>query len=129
MAPPTIILQHSIIGRDLLANFEFDNEKPFRACLICGAIYQTELDRAPHTAQDVIDAFQGRQKWASKHGRLHSDEEHAKLKRSGNFCTPEAAYKLAPLGIAPIADIVLSDEHAHAARIAPRAPIDDAEDH
>jgi len=128
--PRTVMLQHSIVGRDELTNFEFDPDKPFRCCLLCGDVYQTDADRAimPNSPPLVIyNAPQRRQMWAELHNRQkHTDAEHRNLKLSGLMCTPEAAEKLAPYGIVPVSDIVLSDEHEHAAKQAPRAPVNDA---
>jgi hypothetical protein len=123
---PTVLLQHSIVGRSELTNFEFDSDKPFRACLICGAIYQSVMDRLPLNSYEVALATVDRQVWADSHARRHTSKQHNELRRSGRFCTPEAAQVLAPLGIAPVSDMVMSDEHAHAISTAPRAPLSDA---
>lgn len=122
-------------SHDGLTNFEFDVNKPYRCCLLCGVVFQSPVDRSAdsnHRYPSMLEAFSAereRSEWANQHAKLHTEKEHADFNKSGRFCTPEAAMKLVPLGIAPVSDIVLSAEHEHAGAVAPRTPIEDAEDH
>jgi hypothetical protein len=45
MAMTNLIGTGFAVGLSSLTNFEFKPDKPFRACLICGDVYQTEADR------------------------------------------------------------------------------------
>src|SRR4051812_14424514 len=84
-----------------LTNFTFDKDKPFACCLICGAVYQTNRDRDSVTSSQLIDALAIRNDWRQRHSRMHTQKEHELLAMSGQWCTPEAAQKLAPFGIVP----------------------------
>ena len=100
----------------------FDPHKNFSGCKLCGAVYQSDLDRkhAP-TAKEQIQATVQRKNWSHHHAKQHSDKEHNALAVSGRFCTPEAAYKLASFGVIGIP--VESDTEMHAALAeAPRVP-------
>ena len=105
----------------------FEPDKSFVGCLICGSVYQSSLDREPHTPQDIIDATLKRQQWQRKHRTTHTEAEHRQLLLSKRFCTPEAAQRLASLGVVAISDMVLSEEHEHALAIANSTPSDDVE--
>lgn len=106
-------------GLKSLTGIEFDPDQPYRCCLLCGAIYQ------PPTARNTGVA---RQLWAEIHAKSHSEDEHASLANSGRFCTPEAAFRLAPFGVFSLTDLALDNEVMHALKEAPRAPINDVED-
>jgi hypothetical protein len=110
------------VGLSSLTNFEFKPDKPFRACLICGDVYQTEADRD----NNPLGAIR-RQAWADRHAQTHTDREHRMLMLSGNTMTPEAANKLAAYGVIPIADMVLSNEHEMALFESKAIPVNDAE--
>lgn len=114
------------VGMTTPDGMEFDPKRDHSYCRICGTVYQTQP--APNTAQEVLDAELLRRRWSQKHARLHTTRQHRQLAQSGMHCTPEALVKLAPLGIIPVSDIVLSDESEHAGLTAPRMPTTDAED-
>ncbi len=125
-----LFLTHSIVGREQLTGFEFHPEKPYRFCCICGALFQDEQQRqiTPDShVEDIARATIARQEWAISHAKTHTEKEHEQLRMSGRAVTPEAAMRLVPYGISPLSDMVLCDEHEHAARTAPRLPQDDAE--
>lgn len=140
------VLTGAAIGLDekTLPGLVFDITGEYVCCLICGDVYQSELDRAiikvrsnyPLVSkydQEILDielprklaeAKSKRDLWAYNHRRKHSEKAHLDLRRSGRFCTPEAALKLSPLGIIPLEP---SNEMAHAMFEAPRAPQNDVE--
>ena len=116
---------HSVLQAD---GMKFDPNKPYRGCLICGTLFQSTLDRleSPLPIQ-IQTASTLRHQWAHTHSNTHTDREHLALSLSGRWCTPEAALKFAPHGIYALGDMVMSDETAHAMRLAPRAPSDDVQ--
>lgn len=125
MSPYVLIESYSHHG---LVNFEFDATKPYRCCLLCGVVFQSPLDRVANPSfLEVLHCRGLRQEWADRHAKQHSEKEHVALRKSGRFCTPEAAHTLVPLGIAPVSDITMSHEHEHAGMEAPRVPTNDAE--
>lgn len=91
---------------------EFDPDKPFRACLLCGDVYQSGLDRTPNpTDNQIAVAAHYRQVWAEGHAKMqHKELEHRLLQISGMSMTPEAANKLAAFGLLPITDMAKFDE-------------------
>lgn len=111
------------VGLHLL-DIEFDPNKPFRACLICGRVYQTPLDRAGTNPEW---ALHNREAWAANHAKAHSDREHHMLRISGLSMTPEAASKLAAYGVIPVLDAVTNEETAAALLESSPIPQDDAE--
>lgn len=118
-----LFLMHTTVGASLLTNYVFDSEKPYRFCCICGAVYQCDVQRelTPDAPADRhAHAYQLRQVWAEAHAKTHTQAEHRQLRMSGRSVTPEAAERLVPFGIAPLTDMLVSDEHAHAGRQAPR---------
>jgi hypothetical protein len=126
---PSLILVHSIVGRAEVS-LEFDPDRPWRACMLCGKIYQRVVDRLPMdqiTPLMMVESAVARQKWANQHSKTHTQREHDMLAMSGRTCTPEAARTLAPYGIAPVSDMVFSPEHRDAAASAPRLPSVDSE--
>ena len=111
--------------------FTYDGTRPARHCGICGESYQPEIARSPsyHTDREVqlkVDFLL--RHWASNHNKKHSTASQLEFIKSGKLMTPEAALKLIPLGIYPLADLALDDEMYHAGREAPRAPSDDVPD-
>lgn len=133
---------------------EFMVEAPFSACRLCGAIYQSKLDRLcyafreemPPRLIEVFDPFtqtssftgdvfalntlneadERRARWRRLHERrYHTEDEMNALQRSGFALTPEAANKLAPYGITPLGN--LHEDIASALFEAPRTPLNDAE--
>lgn len=85
---------------------KFDANYPYTGCLICGAVYQTDLDRLGESEF----ASAGRKRWASKHATTHSRLQHLALRQSGRMYTPEAAQRLAAFGLISLTDMVLDDE-------------------
>lgn len=122
----------------------FNPAANFTGCRLCGFVFQSALDRLlfnlVHDSpvvelrnkelQDEIDhvehrSLQWRKAAMGRHmRRTHTEQEHNTLAMSGEWCTPEAAFKLAPLGVFPLQD---SGEVAVAMYEAPRAPTDDVE--
>lgn len=103
---------------------EFEPDKPFVCCVICGAIRQTPHDR---TNKNVLWGLRNRRAWAEKHRKLHSEREHRQLRNSGLSMTPEAAKKLAAFGVIPVMDMVMNEETAVALLESSPIPTDDAE--
>lgn len=132
------------LNEKVLPGLKFDVTGEYTVCLICGEVFQSDLDREvvkvkenyPHVSADdqaILDevlpdkqaqATVKRRLWAYNHRRKHPEKEHAALKASGQLCTPEALLKLSPLGIIPLSP---NDEMKHAMLEAPRAPKDDVE--
>ena len=119
---PQLIASGFAVGLSELEGLRFKPDKPFRACLICGDVYQTDADRN----NDPLGAI-SRQAWANTHAKTHSDREHRLLMLSGNVMTPEASHRLAAYGVIPVADMILSNEHEVALRESKAIPTDDAE--
>jgi hypothetical protein len=84
--------------------FDFEPNCDYRACLICGAVFQSWLDRHP-VAPLKSKARRWRQEWADNHSKKHSRIEHERLRASGMSMTPTAANKLAAFGLIPISDM------------------------
>lgn len=87
-----------------IQGMDFDPSCDYRACLICGAVYQSKLDRSPVAPQALTRAM--RQRWADKHAKTHPELEHKLLRVSGMSMTPAAANKLAAFGLLPISDMM-----------------------
>jgi hypothetical protein len=87
---------------------QFDPNFPHTCCLICGAVYQTAVDRL--SPNDSAFAKAGRKRWAEDHALDHSPKQHKELRESGCMCTPEAAQRLAAFGIISLTDLVLNVE-------------------
>ena len=123
-----VIFQGSIVGREELTNFSFNPGYFFSGCCICGEIYQTEADRNPPPINHpeygawLYDRNSRHQAWREAENNRHPMREHRMLVLSGNWCTPEAAQKLAPLGIFSLTDLIMSDDVSAALGEAPRAP-------
>src|SRR5438552_2632345 len=90
-------------GRDGLTNFKFLLEAPWKACRLCGSVYQSELDRQAYQLEQdgehydastlYLKAVQRRQRWAELHNRRRHpnyENEVATLHRLGLPVTPEA---------------------------------------
>jgi len=114
-----------LIGKP--AEMMFEPAMPFVCCVICGEVFQSNLDRYPQNPQETVDAALRRREWARKHARIHPNWQHERLVKSGRMCTPEAAQKLATYGVIPLSDMVLDPEHEAALAEAPRLATDDAE--
>ena len=142
--PNESIFLHTPIGLNSLGA-EFDIDAEFAACRLCGAVYQSPLDRKVldyvskgylyrvgnmwygHSAgiNCYQDANWRRQRWRRLHERrYHTESEIAAFSKTGHAFTPEAAHRLAPYGIVPTGN--MSDEIVAALFEAPRAPADDA---
>lgn len=108
----------------------FNPHASFTGCQICGEVFQSELDRKTYlgyaSPAEQIQATVQRRNWSQWHAsHSHTQKEHDMLAASGRFCTPEAAMKLAPLGIVTMSDNVFSVEHEQAQAEAPRTPVDE----
>jgi len=112
------------VGLQSLEGLNFEPDKPFRACLICGRVFQSELDRS---GLNELWALENREAWAAKHAKAHSDREHHMLRISGLSMTPEAAKKLAAYGVIPVLDAVTNNETEQALFESSPIPQDDAE--
>lgn len=134
----TTYITGAAVGLKSLPGLVFELEASYTGCMICGSLYQSILDRKiallvrePDNPLNcfldgyIIQAEKLRKEWAKTHSKSHPQEQHDSLKKSGQFCTPEAALKLAPYGIFPLDSS--SDEVDHAMLEAPRAPLDDVE--
>jgi hypothetical protein len=108
-----------LIGRSALVNFKFDPQYPYAACRICGEAFQSDKNR--------LGSQEGLLEWRINHNKLHADREHVQLIKSGRKFTPDAAHKLAALGIIDFDAILADPEMASAYAEAPRAPVNDVE--
>lgn len=125
---PTMGGQFITVGGLGHPDMVFDGRKPHSGCMLCGKVYQSDLDRLDNpTPVQWRDAKILRDNWRIKHAKTHPASAHIQLRRSGMLCTAEAAHRLATFNIAPITDLVQSEEHAAAAAEAPRAPTQDAD--
>jgi hypothetical protein len=88
---------------------EINLENGFTYCRICGEVF---------ASADIHE----RQVWSFAHSNKHSFIEHIGLDVSGNWLTPEAAIKLAPYGVIPLADMLRDTAVAQAMFEAPRMP-------
>lgn len=134
--PRSLIGTGFAVGLEQLTNFEFDLNRPYTACLLCGVVYQSEIDRKvppgeePHNSLIARIAKERRGNWARAHAATeHTLDEHAELARSGRTMTPQAAQKLSAYGIIDITDMVVDDEVADALAKASSTPLEDARDH
>lgn len=106
----------------------FIPDRPCAGCRICGAVFQSDLDRMQNpTKWDIHDAILLQKEWREKHNKTHTDKEHLMLALSGMWCTPEAAQKLASYGIISLSDMVLYDETEDALLKSSPMPTDDVE--
>lgn len=108
-----------LLGRSALVNFKFDPTKPYAGCRLCGEAFQSDTNR--------MGSQEGLLEWRVNHNKKHSDREHIQLIKSGRNFTPDAAHKLAALGIIDFAGILNDAELASAYAEAPRAPTDDVQ--
>ena len=101
--------------------YDFNPNFPHTYCRICGAVYQTPLERTPDPLPaEQIQSVVNRRKWSFTHSATHSLTTHTALIVSGRYMTPEATLKLVPLGIIPLTDMIFSNEVEQAAGEAPR---------
>jgi hypothetical protein len=111
---------------------EFDAFAEYTGCFLCGAVFQSPQDRAyyvllcdpsiPNEKLMQLKAIADRRRdeWRTKHSENeHTQAEHEELARSRDLMTPEAAMKLAPLGMFPLEG---SKEMFDAMAEAPRVP-------
>lgn len=108
-----------LVGKSELTNFLFDPSKPYAGCRICGEVFQSAINRLGST-DGITD-------WRMKHNRKHNERAHVSLIKSGRNFTPDAAQRLAPLGVIDFTSMLADQESAHALRTAPRAPNNDVE--
>jgi len=88
---------------------------------LCGAVYQTAQSRNVNDANDQIESAAERRRWSYSHISLrHTQTQLDELEKSGLYMTPEAQYKLAPLGVVALTDFRISEEHHIAGKEAPR---------
>jgi len=122
------------IGLETLG-LEFMPDKPFIGCRVCGAIYQSAIDR-DHPFNDLpehmalsraYEAMLRRKEWSQRHARTHTSQEHLNLAMSGAWCTPEAAQKLAACGVIAMSDMIFNQESACALHEGSAVPINDVE--
>src|SRR5205823_20815 len=117
----------------LPGTLEFDPNRPYTGCLLCGEVFQSRIDRRvpeghlPHNSLIAKLAFDRRQKWVDEHYRTHSEYEHRQHRLSGRFATPDAAQKLASFGLFSAVDIVIDNEVENALKNAPVIPTNDAQ--
>lgn len=127
-----LLLDHSIVGQTALSNFTFRKDRPYAGCRLCGDLFQPRfMIEANHIQYELAVARRnaGEQEivqWREQHNLRHTAAEHLALAKSGLTFTPEAALKMAPFGLVPIADAEVP-EIAQALREAPRAPVDDVD--
>ena len=139
---PSLVFAGMQVGLTSLTNLDFDPSKPYTGCKICGALFQSNADRYPvgvffaqkddfnHDYRNVhLFALGMRKEWSVKHSKLHSQKEHDMLRISGRWATPEAAERLASMGVFSATDLVLDDEVQSALNAAPKVPNKDSEDH
>jgi len=132
---PHQVLFGAVIG--LEGQSEFNPAAPYAGCRICGAVYQSDLDRLvyqlkqlPNNYIQYMSAFEKadarRTRWRQIHTRRkHHVREVAAFAGSGMAFTPEAQHALAPYGIIDFTEQptpALTDEHDHALRQADRKP-------
>jgi hypothetical protein len=110
-----------------LVNEQFNPNRPYSCCLICGAVYQTVRDVQAISPEDHVEALMNRRAWNLRHSRNHTGKEHAQLKLSGRTFTPEAARVLAAYGIISVSDMVMCDEHEDALRNSPNKQMREVE--
>lgn len=123
------------MNAETLPGLQFELNAAYTGCLICGEVYQSRLDRkvlaitkdVNHPLRYLLDSYtitatRLRKEWSKKHARMHTEAQHVALRLSGQFCTPEAALRLTPLGIFSLDP---NDEVAAAMLEAPRAPLND----
>jgi hypothetical protein len=126
-----IILDHSIVGQHL-TSLTIRKDREFAACRICGAFFQSRLNIEVGDVEYANDpdiqiaAKVETVEWRIRHNKKHPDHVHLAFIASGLTFTPEAAHKLAPFGLVPVADAE-QPEIKHALATAPRAPVDDVE--
>ena len=148
---PEPLLLSTPIGLESLGS-DFDPNAPFTGCRLCGDLFQHEEDRicyeqlqagiiverrlldhtsifiGPEYYVDMIDRCTLRRKlWIKEHNaEKHSELEIARFAkhadRTGQAFTAEAANKLAPFGITPLASGIDDPEIVDALAKAPRAP-------
>lgn len=129
-----LIVTGMAIGLDTLG-LEFLPDKPFQGCRICGAVFQSALDRdhpyrgLPEHMQLAREysAIQRRKQWSLAHAKTHTEKEHLDLAMSGAWCTPEAAQKLAAYGVIAVSDLILNPEVSSALYEASAVPLVDVE--
>lgn len=122
-----VILTGLAVGHELIPGLIFDVHRTWSCCFICGAMFQSDLDRTGTTDKEVAQAAYRRKLWRATHARKHTIQQHELLKASGNAMTPEAAKRLAAFGVISMIDAVLSDEINHALFESSAIPVDDCE--
>lgn len=120
------------IGISERDGFTYDATRPARHCGICGASFQPALARSAQYATSKGVQYEVEKlliEWANWHTNYkHSERELVEYAMSGRLLTPEAAIKLIPLGIYPLADLTLDEEVIQAGMEAARRPSDDVKD-
>lgn len=129
MTPPrTAVLYGVMLGKP--EEMAFMPNRDYVACCVCGEVFQhwlSRVDENEYTNEVRLAAEIKRREWTQIHSRTHSEAQHRQLALSGRQFTPEATYKLCSLGLIPLSDIVMSDEHAQAGLESRRMPINDVE--
>ena len=124
---PSVIATGIAVGLNELTGLLFDINCPWTCCRVCGAIYQSKLDRTVGDLGHNLTAMELRREWSVRHARLHTEKEHLSLALSGRSVTPEAAEKLAAFGVIPLVDMVMDEEVKSSLAEARAIPINDAE--
>jgi hypothetical protein len=113
---------------------EFDPDKPYTGCLLCGEVFQSRMDRRvppghePHNSMIAKLAQEHRRNWAKSHSsKKHTETERRQHRMSGRFAMPEAAQNLAAMGLFSVIDIVIDNEVQDALAKAPNLPRNDVE--
>jgi len=136
----TQVLHGAAVGLEALEGLKFRKERPYTGCCICGAIFQSEADRNPvavyqrnpaefsHRLSNVdIYALTLRENWRQKHAKTHPEHQHESFRKSGLWCTPEAAHRMAAFGIIPLSDALPESETEAALYESSPIPKDDVE--
>jgi len=116
----------------LPGELEFNPDRPYAGCLLCGAVFQSKLDlrvppgHEPHNSLIAKLAKEKRDEWRYKHfNNEHTAREREIHIMSGRFAMPEAAQALSQRGIFSIVDMVIDDEVSNALAEASPIPQDE----
>jgi len=112
-------IEGGLIGTPKDTNF--DQRYPHSFCYMCGAVFQSDLDRVDNpNFKTRYNADSLRSIWRHKHSDSHPMQDHIEYRAAGRLFTPQAIQRLSTYGIYPVSDQVFSEEHEQAAATAPR---------